>query len=143
MGYNGALVGAAASLDLAWGAPVVVVTVLGAIACLLIHALIARLFASARLASADLPVLTAPFCIVAGAIVVVLGPLVPPPGALTTDPDPAQGLGLGVLNGLAEVFLADGVLAGLFILGALFVASWRVGVWALLGAVVAAVGGLV
>lgn len=143
MGYNGALVGAAASLDLASGAQAAVATCLGAIACLPFHALLAHLFALPRLARWDLAVITAPFCIVAGSLLVLLRPLVPPPGELTTDSHPAREVGLGVLNGLAEVFLSDGVLAGLCILAALFIASWKAGLWAVFGAVGAALGGMV
>lgn len=143
MGYNGALVGAAASLDLAPGTHAVLATALGAIACVPLHALFARLFAHPRLAPAHLPVLTAPFCVVAGTLFVLLRPLAPAPEALTTDTRAAQELGLGIFNGLAEVFLTDGVLAGACILVALFLASWRAGVWALLAVVGVALGGMI
>ena len=142
MGYNGALVGAASSLDLASGTHAALATVLGATACLPLHALLSRLFSSRPLAPLSLPVLTAPFCAVAGVLFVLLRPLMPDAGPLTTGDHPAAKLGLGTINSVAEVFLADGVQAGSLILLALFVASWEVGVWAVLGAVVAAAAGL-
>lgn len=124
MGYNGALVGAAAAAS---GAPLQValpLTVAGAAAVIPLQKAFDRL--------PRIPAVTAPFCIVAG---LLFGPL---QGQWETQPpvsSAALGTGLfrGLLDGFSEVVLADGILPGLLILAALFVASPQVGGFALLG----------
>lgn len=124
MGFNGALVGAAAA---AAGAPLgtgLALTAAGAAAVIPVHLALARV--------PRIPVATAPFCLVAG---LLFGPLGGQweTGSLTSAADTGKGLLYGFLNGFAEVVLADGPLPGLIILVALFLASWEVGALAALG----------
>ena len=124
MGYNGALVGAAAAAS---GAPLhiaVALTVTGAAAVIPTQ----RVFDCIP----RVPAVTAPFCIVAG---LLFGPL----GHLWEAASPVSsaqlgtGLASGLFDGFSEVVLADGIVPGLIILAALFVASPQVGGFALMG----------
>jgi urea transporter len=141
MGYNGALVGAAAALDLDAWAPAVLVTIVGALACIPVHELIRRAFESPALRWAGLPVSTAPFCIVAGMLFGVYWPLAQP-GAPTALDDLLRGSVLGVFNNFSEVMLADGPITGALILLALLIGSWRIGLYGLLGSALAILGAL-
>ncbi|MGV0435343.1 urea transporter [Corynebacterium ureicelerivorans] len=124
MGYNGALVGAAAAAS---GAPLHIATALtvaGAAAVIPMQQVFDRV--------PRIPAVTAPFCIVAG---LLFGPL----GNLweTTSPVSSSQLSTrltsGLFDGFSEVVLADGIVPGLIILAALCVASVQVGGFALLG----------
>lgn len=141
MGYNGALVGAAAALDLDAWAPAVLVTVVGALACIPVHELVRLAFESPALRWAGLPVSTAPFCIVAGMLFGVYWPLAQP-GAPTTLENLLRGSVLGLFNNFSEVMLADGLLTGALILLALLIGSWRIGLYGLLGSALAILGTL-
>jgi urea transporter len=142
MGYNGALVGAAAALDLdAWG-PAILVTIVGALACIPVHELIRRAFENPVLRWAGLPVSTAPFCIVAGMLFGVYWPLAQP-GTPTTLDGLLRGSILGLFNNFSEVMLADSLLTGALILAALLIGSWRIGLYGLLGSTLAVLGTLV
>ena len=145
MGYNGALVGAAASLStihLNETALSIAMTVVGALACIPAHLVLRGLFDTDALRRFGLPVSTAPFCLVAGLLFGVLQPIVEP-GITTTSAGAVQGSLLGMLNPFAEVVLADGLVPGLVILAALLVGSLRVGLWGLFGSLLALVLGLV
>ena len=135
MGYNGALVGAAAALFAGYGWLAVALTIIGALACIVVHEGLRRLFATTGLKKFGLPVSTAPFCIVATVIFGALGRVVEsvPPSSASGP----SGLALGLSNSFSEVVLADGWLCGLIILVALFVGSWRIGVWGIIGAAIA------
>ena len=124
MGYNGALVGAAAAAS---GAPLHIaatLTVVGAAAAIPMQQVFDRV--------PRIPAVTGPFCIVAG---LIFGPL----GNLwettlpVSSPQLSTGLTSGLLDGFSEVVLADGIVPGLIILAALCVASVQVGGFALLG----------
>lgn len=78
---------------------------------------------------------TAPFCLTAGILTLLTAALAGPSAPLTSSGSPWPGLGLGLLDSFAEVVLADGALPGALILAALFVGSWRVGLYGLFGAV--------
>lgn len=135
MGYNGALVGAAAALFTGFSWLAVSLTIIGAFACVVVHEGLRRLFGSSYLQRYGLPVSTAPFCLVASIIFGALGSLV--------DTSPLSsgsgvlGLELGLTNSFSEVVLADGWLSGLIILIALFIGSWQISLWGLVGAVIA------
>ena len=144
MGYNGALVGAAASLSLVRledTALSIGLTAVGALACVPIHLMMRRLFGSRPLRRFELPVATAPFCLVAGLLFGVLQPIAEP-GIATASADAGQAVLLGVLNSFAEVALSDGILPGAVILAAVVAGSWRAGLWAVFGAGLAVVLGL-
>lgn len=140
MGYNGALVGAACSLDLPSLQGAVLATIVGAAACVPLHQAFRRLFEWGPLARFELPVATAPFCTIAGLIHVVVHVL-SVPGHLEATEDPVRATWAGALNALSEVFLADGWASGAGVLVALLIASWRVGVWAAVGSVLAVAAG--
>lgn len=141
MGYNGALVGAASSLSMAGVNDTALslgLTLVGALACFPVHRLLLVLFAAPALRRFELPVVTAPFCLVAGLLFGVLQPIIRP-GAVTTDPGPVHGSLLGLFNSFAEVMVVDGPVAGAVILAGLLLGSWAVGLWAGAGAVLALV----
>ncbi|MBD2765740.1 urea transporter [Kocuria sp. cx-455] len=139
MGYNGALVGAAAAAALGAPGPAVLMTVVGALACIPVHEIVRTLFASRALGWAHLPVSTAPFCIVAGLLFDLLWPLVQP-GTPTSREDLFEGIMLGLFNNFSEVVLSDGILPGLLIVIALFVGGMRIGVFGLVGSLTALAG---
>lgn len=138
MGYNGALVGAAASLDASTGLHALPWTIVGAAVCVPVHLLLARLLGGRGLGRFALPVLTAPFCLVAGINHLVLSP--PAGGSLSGSAEAWPGMGHGLFNGIAEVFLGDGWLVGLVILVGLAINSWRAALWGLGGSGLALVG---
>ena len=140
MGYNGALVGAAAAAALGAPPPALLMTVVGALACVPVHALLQRAFEGRVLGWARLPVATAPFCLVAGVIFDLVLPLVHPGTASTGEG--AAGVVLGAFNNFSEVVLADGLVPGLLILAALFLGGVRTGLFGLLGSFVALAGAL-
>lgn len=142
MGYNGALVGAAAHLDLAATGPAACATVVGAAACLPVHLLLERIFHRLPVGGRSLPVLTAPFCAVAGALTTTVHGLPGAAAPLETGEGPLREGALGLVGNVAQVFLTDGIAAGLLILAALFVADVRVGLWAAFGSLVAVGAGL-
>nr|WP_269779489.1 urea transporter [Propioniciclava soli] len=131
-GYNGALVGCAAwvTFDGAlW--PAALATVLGAAACPAVGAWLAR-----ALAPLGLPVLTAPFCVVAGLTLLVVRTFVP-----ATSYDAATGgglleIGTGWLSGISQVVLVENAWAGLVMLVGLCLAGWRVGAAAAVGSAI-------
>lgn len=136
MGFNGALVGAFAGfahlpLNLA-----ILATLLGAVACVPVHNLVAKLFASSALSKAALPVSTAPFCLVAGTLKILTLTFFDPVAASSSS-QAGLGLLLSLGNSFAEVVLADGWLTGLIIITALFIGSVQVGVFGLVGVLVA------
>lgn len=137
MGYNGALVGAAAALFTGFSWLAVSLTIIGAFACVAIHEGLRRLFGTSYLQRYGLPVSTAPFCLVASVIFGALGRLVETSPLSSSSGVSGLGLGLGLTNSFSEVVLADGWLSGLIILVALFIGSWQIGLWGLVGAVIA------
>ncbi|AGF72952.1 urea transporter [Corynebacterium halotolerans] len=122
MGYNGALVGAAAGLYAGYTHVSVLLTIVGSFACVAVHELTRALFASSVLSRFSLPVSTAPFCIVAGLTFGAVGQLAEP-GELSTSTDLAAGVSLGLFNSFSEVLLADGLVCGLLIVAALLLCS--------------------
>ncbi len=138
MGYNGALVGAAAGLHTGYTVLSVLLTVMGAAACVGVHALLERSFSSRPLRRFSLPVATAPFCIVADVIFGIVGQVADPP-ALTTAAGLPAAVALGLGNSFSEVLLADGLWCGALILAALAVASPTAAAFGLGGAAAATV----
>ncbi|RKQ35337.1 urea transporter [Kocuria tytonis] len=140
MGYNGALVGAAAAAALNHPVPALLMAVVGALACVPVHGMLQRLFGSRTVGWAALPVATAPFCLVAGVLFDLVLPLVGS-GTPTTGSG-VPGVALGALNSFSEVVLADGAVPGALIVIALFVGGIRIGLFGLLGSLVALAGAL-
>lgn len=134
-GFCGALVGAAAFSSLGVGFAAVAAALLGGIACIPVTWLLARLFGSRPLRGFKLPTTTAPFCIVAGILLVLTQPLHRQTPALQAASGESTSRFLhATLSNVAQVVLVDSALAGLLILIALFLAHWKVGLAALLGA---------
>lgn len=136
MGYNGALVGAAAALHTGHTVTSVLLTICGSFACVTVHELLRTLFTGRMLNRFSLPVATAPFCVVAGLIFGAVGQLADPL-PLTTAADAPTGLVLGAANSFSEVLLADGLWCGLVIVLALLVASPTAAAFGAGGAVMA------
>ncbi len=129
MGYNGALVGTASGLFVGYGPLAFALTLVGALACVIIHQALGGF-----ISKYGLPVSTAPFCAVSSIIFGVLGSQVE--NAPLSHAPGVNGLGLGLANSFSEVVLADGLIPGIIILIALFLGSWRIGLWGLFGAAV-------
>ena len=135
-GYNGALIGAAWAIFTGYTALSVTLTVLCALATIVVYGILRRMFASTRLADALLPVATGPFCIVIGGTWTALDSVVATPPA-HAGPTVELGLLTDFVSTFADVVLASGALSGLIIIIALFVADWRAGAYGLYGAALA------
>lgn len=132
MGYNGALVGAAAGFQLQSFRDALFFSLLGACACLPVHRFYEKLFLSPLLAPLKLPVLTAPFCTVAGLLTLLISSL-SHPGQASSSSKILEGSLLGIFNGFSEVILADGLITGILIFIGLFIGSWKVALYGLFG----------
>ena len=137
MGYNGALIGAVLGYELHDWKAGVLLTMIGAFACIPVHRLFQNFFALPVLQRAQLPVSTAPFCTVAGLLFALVAPWITT-GVPSSSEEPFSGTFLGIANEFAEVVLTDGWVTGLFIIAALFVGSWKIGLFGLLGSIVSA-----
>lgn len=133
-GFCGALVGAASFAALGAGWAGVLASAVGGAACAPVAAGMARLLASRDLKQFKLPVMTAPFCLVAG-LIYWLSTLLRPGAVLPapTDATVLQSFGRSLLSNISQVVLVDSALAGALILLGLFIAHWKVGAAALLG----------
>ncbi|MET0297134.1 MAG: urea transporter [Microbacterium sp.] len=135
--FCGTLVGAAVFSALggaAWWS--YVLALLGGVATGLVTWFVQALLASPALKRYDLPYTTAPFVIVATIIALstLRWSVEPAASALPTDPVPAFAVSL--LTNVSQVVLVDSVWSGALILIGLFVASWKVGLAAVLGSLV-------
>ncbi len=133
-GFCGALTGAAAYAALGFSLPALAWAVVGAAACVGL----VLLMSSRPVARWGLPAMTAPFCLVSGIAMLATRSLqtTPAPPVYTPTGSLADPL-LAVLTSISQVVLLDNVWSGALILLGLFLAGWRVGVWALAGAVIA------
>lgn len=102
-----------------------------------------RLFTKTTLKRFDLPYTTAPFVIVATIIALSTPRLAvdSPASGLSTEPVPAFLASL--LTNVSQVVLVDNLWSGALILLGLFVASWKVGVAAVLGSALGSVTAIV
>lgn len=142
MGYNGALVGAAGALTLGPGVLAVAFTIIGALACAPVHIAIANVFTTRRLAHLGLPVLTIPFCTVAGLHVILLSAWTTVSPIREVDAF-LPGIGTGILKGISEVMLTDSILTGILLLAIAAAWSRYAAGFALLGSALAVVWTLV
>ncbi len=136
MGYNGALVGAAAAWELGGTWPAVLVTVVGSFACIPVHEMIRWLWSLPWLRRFDLPVSTAPFCIIAGLEHGAIVPLLRTESS-ATPVSSFSGYELGLFQDFSEVILSTGLVTGLVIVLSLFLGSWKIGVASLAGSALA------
>lgn len=102
-----------------------------------------RLFTRTALKKFELPYTTAPFVIVAAIIAysTVRLAVTSPPSTITTDPVPA--FFASILTNVSQVVLVDSLWAGALILIGLFIASWKVGIAAILGSVIGTLTALI
>ncbi|MGW1694695.1 urea transporter [Streptomyces sp. NPDC002399] len=135
-GYCGCLTGIALVVRLGTSWQTAVLAVLGAAVCSVLSAAAGRL-----LGPLGLPVLTAPYCLVAGALVVTLskaqvaaGPAVRVSGFTTMT---AAETGRALCNNIGQIFYLDKWYAGLILIVGLLVAS-RIAAVAAIGASVVA-----
>jgi urea transporter len=138
-GFCGALVGAAMFTALggqgwAYGA-----TLIGGILCAPVTWFFVWLFSTPLFARLALPATTAPFCTVAGILyVATISRHVESSVKHVSDGTGGDFL-RSLLTNVSEVVLIDSIWAGALILLGLFIASWRVGLAAILGSVVGSV----
>ncbi|EEI16891.1 urea transporter [Corynebacterium lipophiloflavum] len=135
-GFNGALVGVVSWLLAPTIASGALLAVCGGFATVIVFELVERAFNTPALARIGLPVSTAPFCLLASAMFFLIPAQSAGPGP-TSDGGVFEGFGLGVLNGFAEVVLADGPLTGALILAGVALGAPAVAGFGLLGAFIA------
>lgn len=142
--FCGTLVGAAVFAALGGENPwSYVLALVGGFATGPVTWLVVALFTKTPLKVYNLPYTTAPFVIVAS--IIALSTLAwavdVPPAHVTDEVGPA--LALSVLTNVSQVVLVDNLWSGALILLGLFIASWRVGLAALLGSVIGSLTALV
>ncbi|MCP2635496.1 urea transporter [Microbacterium sp. HD4P20] len=140
--FCGTLVGAAVFAALggaAWWSYVLAFA--GGLATGPVTRLVDALFTRTPLKRYHLPYTTAPFVIVATVIFLTTTTtaLAVPASASDLPDDPVPAFLLSILTNVSQVVLIDNAVCGALILVALFVASWRVGLAALMGSVVGSV----
>lgn len=118
--FNGALFAAISTVYSGYTLRTVAFAILGGIACAILFKAFTQLFQSAWLKELHLPVASAPFAIIATPLFAMTG-LMKAEWDLTTA-EGSLGVAFTALNGIAEVFFADGWLIGalLLIAAALF-----------------------
>lgn len=141
-GFCGALVGAAAYAALGAQGAAWLVAAVGGLACAPVTWLFVRLFASRPLARFGLPATTAPFCTVAGVAYALTADRHVHAATLHVTDGTGGTLARSVLTNVSEVVLVNSVWSGALILLGLLLASWRVGLAALMGSAVGSLAAL-
>ena len=135
-GFNGALVGAAVFTALGAQGWAWLVTLVAGLLCGPVTWCFVKIFASRPLARFALPSTTAPFCTVAGVMYVATTSLHVTSASRPVDDGTGGSFLRSLLTNVSEVVLVNSVWAGALILLGLFVASWKVGLAAVMGSVV-------
>ncbi|PWB96430.1 urea transporter [Salinibacterium hongtaonis] len=135
-GFCGALVGAATFSIVGGQAAAYPIAIVGGIITAPVTWLVVWLFTKTALKVYSLPSTTAPFCIVATGILLTTVPLHVSAAPEQTADSVWLGFLRSLLTNVSQVVLIDNVWAGALILLGLFVASWKVGIAAVLGSVV-------
>ncbi|MCC2314734.1 urea transporter [Cellulomonas xiejunii] len=139
-GFCGALLGAAVYVSLGgeqvWA---YVIALVGGALCAPLQAAVVALFGSRPLARFALPATTAPFCIVAGIMHATTAELQVRSPAVHWNDDATTTFVRSLLTNVSEVVLVSSVWAGALILLGLFIASWKVGLAAVMGTVIGSV----
>lgn len=137
-GFCGALTAAAAYTALGMSVPALGWAVIGSAACVALVLLMDTPLVSGW----GLPAMTAPFCVVSGAAMLITRSLqeTPAPPVYTSTGSFLDPL-ITVLTSVSQVVLLDDVWSGMLILLGLFVAGWGVGLWSVVGAVIASTVG--
>ena len=135
-GFCGALVGAASFAALGSQGWAWLVAAVGGVLCAPVTAAFVWLFSTRPLARFALPATTAPFCTVAGIAYALTSAVHVDTTPLHVTDGTAGSLARSLLTNVSEVVLVSSVWGGALILLGLFVASWRVGLAAVLGSAV-------
>ncbi|TWV32608.1 urea transporter [Streptomyces misionensis] len=135
-GYCGCLVGIALFVQLGASWRTALLAVLAAAVCSVLSAAAVRL-----LGRVGLPVLTAPYCLVAGVMAIALptAPAAPAAAAARTAAPSLADIGHAFCDNIGQVFFLDRWYAGLIVLAGLLVTSWRAAGAAACGSAVAIV----
>ncbi|KRA23025.1 hypothetical protein ASD65_00255 [Microbacterium sp. Root61] len=139
-GFCGALVGAATFAAIGgeqW--PAYPIAVVGGALCAPVAWLVVALFTKTPLKVFQLPSTTAPFCIVATGVLVSTQALHVTAAASPTVDSVPLAFARSLLTNVSQVVLIDNLWAGALILLGLFVASWKVGLAAIMGSAVGSV----
>lgn len=135
-GFNGALIGAAVYTALGGQGWSYLVTVIAGIACAPVTWVVVWIFASKPLARFNLPSTTAPFCAVAGVMYVVTTSIHEKAEFNHIADGSGNSIMRSLLTNVSEVVLINSIWSGALILLGLFVASWMVGLAAVMGSVI-------
>ncbi|WP_104106380.1 urea transporter [Nocardioides sp. 616] len=135
-GFNGCLVGAAVYAALGGQAWSYVLTVVGALLCAPVTVFFGWLLALPALKGFNLPSTTAPFCTVASILYAVSWDLHVAGSTKHVTDGAGDALARSFLSNVSEVVLVNSALGGLLILIGLFIASWRVGLAAVMGSAI-------
>ena len=141
-GFCGALVGAATFAALGGQVAAYPIAVLGGAVCAPVTWLVVWLFTHEPLKPLNLPFTTAPFCIVATGVFFSTIPLHTSSANSPVSDSVAVALFQSLLTNVSQVVLVNSVWAGALILLGLFIASWKVGIAAVIGSVVGSLSAL-
>lgn len=141
-GFCGALVGAATFAALGGQGAAYPIAVLGGILCAPVTWLVAWLFSHEPLKPLNLPYTTAPFCLVATGIFFSTVGLHSSAASSPVFDSAVTAFFVSLLTNVSQVVLVNSVWAGALILLGLFIASWKVGIAAVVGSVVGSLSAL-
>ncbi|MFT2816383.1 urea transporter [Leifsonia sp. A12D58] len=136
-GFCGTLVGAAAFAAMGGDQWLpYLMAIVGGIVCTPITLGVLWLFTHGPLKPINLPYTTAPFCITAGIVYGLTIPAHVTSAPLTAPESGGIGFLQSLLTNVSQVVLVDSAIGGALILIGLFIASWKVGVAAILGSLI-------
>ncbi|QMW66079.1 urea transporter [Mumia sp. ZJ1417] len=135
-GFNGALIGAAMYTAMGGEGWAYLFTVIGGVLCAPVTWFFVWLFATEPLKRFALPSTTAPFCTVAGIIYASTLNLHVSGSTVHATDGTGESVLRSLLTNVSEVVLVNSVWAGALILLGLFIASWKVGLAAVMGSVI-------
>ncbi|GAA3863161.1 hypothetical protein GCM10022381_04010 [Leifsonia kafniensis] len=135
-GFCGALVGAATFAAIGGQGAAYPIAIVGGALCAPVTWLVVWIFTHEPLKPFNLPSTTAPFCIVATGVLLATIPLHTSTPDTTVSDSAVTAFFVSLLTNVSQVVLVDSMWAGALILLGLFVASWKVGLAAVLGSAV-------
>lgn len=135
-GFCGALVGAAVYAAMGGQAASYLIALAGGIGCAPVTLFVVWLFGTEPLRRFALPATTAPFCAVAGIAYAATSALHIASPPLRVADSTVVAFFRSLLTNVSQVVLVDSVWGGALILLGLFIASWKVGVAAVMGSIV-------
>lgn len=137
-GFNGALVGAIATVHSGYTLRTVAFAILGGIGCAILFKALTLLFENTALRSLHLPVASAPFALIATPLFAFTGTMQSEWDL--TIADGVAGIGFGFFNGIAEVFFTDGWIIGVLLILAAVIFNRTVAMFIIVGAGIGALG---